>query len=203
MIMGSISLPPDADRAVKDFLATADPSLVHRFVAGELTLAFAEVNPVVSALAGCSIEMAYARLKAMTSAQRNKYGTPTLVKTRPPTGNPLIDRILTDLYGDTYRPPGPVKKTAPQKRAPKPATPKTAPLDEDEAIRQLRDVTTPDQARVILAQLKKSVAGHQKVADSFDVVYGTRSTIKMLTDSIVEMALARRRFEPLQRGGMR
>jgi hypothetical protein len=58
--MRADSLAPDADRAVKEFLAKADASLVLRLAAGELTLAFAEVNQVAAGLAGCSIEEAYA-----------------------------------------------------------------------------------------------------------------------------------------------
>jgi hypothetical protein len=201
--MGSGSLPPDTDRAIKDFLASADPGLVRRFVAGDLTLAFAEVNPVVRALAGCSIEDAFARLKAMTAAQRNKYGAPTVVKTSLPKGNALIDRILMDLYGRLYRPPAPAKKTASRTRSPKPATPKITPLSPDDAVRQLHTATTADEARAILGQMKRLVAGFQKVADSFGVVYRKSSNITVLTDGIIDMVLAARRFEPLQRGGMR
>ncbi len=196
MTIGPVALPADADRAVKDFLASADPALVRRFVAGQLTLAFAEVNPVVAELAGCSIEDAFAKLKAMGAAKRAKYGARTVVKTPLPTGEALIDRILTDLYSRTYRPPAAVKKTAP--RAPKTATPTPA-----EAVRQLQTATTRDETHTILAQMGRTKAPYQEIADHFGVPYRASDTIATLTKNIADTALAPRRFEPLQRGGMR
>ena len=139
----------------------------------------------------------------MTAPQRNKYGARTVVKASLPTGEALIDRILTDLYGRTYRPPAPPKKTTSRTRSTKPTTPKPAPLSADEAIRQLQAVTTADGAREILSQMKKLVAGFKQVADSFGVVYGKSPTTAVLTNGIVDMVMAARRFEPLQRGGMR
>jgi hypothetical protein len=201
MTMGPVALPADADWAVKDFLASADPALVRRFVAGQLTLAFAEVNPVVAELAGCSIEDAFAKLKAMGAAKRAKYGARTVVKTPLPTGEALIDRILTDLYGRTYRPPAAVKKTAP--RAPKTATPKSAKPTPAEAVRQLQTATTRDEAHTILAQMGRTKAPYQEIADHFGVPYRASDTIATLTKNIADTALAPRRFEPLQRGGMR
>jgi hypothetical protein len=140
----------------------------------------------------------------MPAAERRKYGSVVLVKPALPTrANELIDRILTDLYGQTYSPPKPVKAVPSRSKSSAGATQKPKTISPDAAISELRNVTTTAEAQAVLAQLGRSLNDFRSVADAFGGVYSTKPTIAQLKAAIVDVVMAERKFEVLRRGGMR